>query len=130
MIQPFLYQTKTQKLQDELDAAAGWFARNKLTLNLKKTKVMFFGTNHTLPMTENIEISYNGEVVERVAEFKYLGVMVDPRLTFSKHIQMVKNKTFYKIGVLGRIRPFMNATISLVLYKTQIVPSFDFSNYV
>ena len=75
------------KLQCELNQAAIWFRQNKLSLNLKETKIMFFGTNHTLTGTENINLEFENEHVETITKFKYLGVQLDSRLTWSNHIE-------------------------------------------
>ena len=47
----------------------------KLTLNINKTKLMIFGTKHTLRNFKNISLAYDTDIVERVDNFKYLGVV-------------------------------------------------------
>ena len=38
----------TATLNKELQLVSGWVARNKLVLNISKTKRVVFGTNHSL----------------------------------------------------------------------------------
>ena len=42
------------KLQSNLCNIAKWFDNNKLTLNIKKTKLMIFGTQHTLDKYDDV----------------------------------------------------------------------------
>ena len=67
------------------------FKSNKLTLNIKKTKYMLFGTNHTLNDFDDILLMYGSDIIERVDKFKYLGVMFDPPLAWSEHVNYISS---------------------------------------
>ena len=45
-------------------------------------------------------ISLNGDRVDTVNDFKYLGLILDNYLCFDKHIDYVVGKTTMKLGVL------------------------------
>ena len=66
------------ELQSQLNAClskvAAWFKVNKLTLNIDKTKFMICGTKTTLEKFHDVKLTFNGSAIERVDEFKYLGV--------------------------------------------------------
>ena len=55
--------------------------RNKLTLNIKKTKLMLFGTTKNLDKFKNVSLKYNNNAIERVDNFRYLGVIFDSHMT-------------------------------------------------
>ena len=78
------------ELQSQLNAClskvAAWFKVNKLTLNIDKTKFMICGTKRTLEEFHDVKLTFNGSVIERVDEFKYLGVKLDSSLSWSAHI--------------------------------------------
>ena len=63
-------------LQEDLDLnlnkIASWFQTNNLTLNIKKTKLMLFGTNQSLCKFKDISLIYEGVMIERVEKFKIL----------------------------------------------------------
>ena len=61
----------------DLDNIAQWLRSNKLTLNVKKTKFVIFGSKNNLRHIVNTDLRLNGEVIERVREFKYLGLTLD-----------------------------------------------------
>ena len=47
---------------------------------------MVFGTNHSLSSKPQLNLVMNGEVVEQVEETKLLGVTLDCKLSWTKHI--------------------------------------------
>ncbi len=52
---------------------------------------MVFGGRTHLRLCEDIPILINGYAIERVHEFKYLGIYIDEALTFDKHAQYIYN---------------------------------------
>lgn len=71
-----------------------WLCRNVLTMNVGKTCYMTFGKARKLP---DFNIMINGESIQRVSTFKYLGLVLDDNLTFKAHID----------HVMKLIRPFI-----------------------
>ena len=61
------------QLESNLKVVANWFKANKLTLNVDKTKFMVFGTNHVLDHYNNINITFNDKVIEKLM---YLSILV------------------------------------------------------
>ena len=94
-------------LESNLRSIADWFENNHLTLNIKKTKLMIFGTKHVLTNFDNIELNYCGQTIENVNQFKYLGVIFDPNLTWSNHINHVSKNVSKRCGVINRIKYFL-----------------------
>ena len=62
----------------ELDKVNLWLKANKLSLNVTKTKCMFFHKRKTLQL---INLSINNAKVENVIKFNYLGFMLDECLS-------------------------------------------------
>ncbi len=58
------------RLQHKLDCTAQWMEQNLLTINTTKTKIMFFGTTHTLSSIIPPEIRSGDETIEIVDRFK------------------------------------------------------------
>ncbi len=117
-----------RNLNGSLTAAKQWFDNHKLSLNVKKTKGMTFGTKQKLNQTANMKISFDGEVVEHVTQFKYLGVILDGSLQFDKHVAYVKQKVFTRLKALGRLRQFISRQLSLTLYQSLVLPHFDYAD--
>ena len=105
----------------ELYKLKQWFALNKLSLNLKKTKFMIFG-NKIIPPNTTVELKIDGIQLERVYENMFLGVVIDHQLNWKSHIQYVRAKVARNVGVLGKTRDILNYTSLLTLYNALILP--------
>ena len=83
---------------------------------------MFLGKN--LNYDDSITISVGGEVLLPTKEVKLLGVTIDNKLTFSKHIKTMCSKTNSKISVFRRIRNFISLKRAKILYNAFISSTF------
>jgi hypothetical protein len=82
----------TETLYKELEFVLEWVASNKLVLNISNTKSIVFGAKHSLSSRPLLNLVMNGVAVEQVEETKLLGVTLDCKLSWSKHIDsMVVN---------------------------------------
>ena len=75
-------------------------------------------------------ISYNNNIIEKVLEFKYLGVKLYPQLTFYNHVNYLKGKITGKIEYLSQLKPFMPQNVNMTLYKILILPHFKYNDVV
>ncbi len=74
------------KLQDDMNRVYLWMCANRLSLNVGKTKSMLFATRYFKGCVD-LSITVAGEVLEQMNVFKYLGFLLDNRLTFNDHIE-------------------------------------------
>ena len=70
----------TATLNIELQLVSEWVARNKLVLNISKTKSIVFGTNHSLNPKPQLNLVINNVEIEQVEVTKLLGVTLDCKL--------------------------------------------------
>ena len=101
------------KLCQKLEDASKWMEENVLTLNLKKTKGMVFGTRHTLSQLKNLVINARGVEIDIVKQMKYLGVILDSQLKFNDHVTYLKKKFISRIRMLGKLRPLVGQEMAL-----------------
>lgn len=113
-----------------LNRIGKWFQVNKLTLNVKKTKLMVFGSPHILKTFDNISLTYNSDVIDRVDSYKYLGVMFDPCLTWCNHINKISSSVSKRIGLIRRIKFFLPNSTLRMLANALIMPHFDYCSSV
>ena len=71
-------------------------------------------------------ISIDSNLVSRVPSNKYLGVLLDEKLTFQIHIDYICKKACAGIGTLRRIKPFVPLCTLVTLYRSLIEPYFDY----
>lgn len=112
-----------QKMNEDLERISQLLKMLKLKLNVKKTKFMIFhGRNEQVDMKLEID---NTEI-ERVDSFKYLGVLIDDRLDFNSHCDYTTKKMAKKVNFIGRIRNKIDSKTALLLFKSIIVPHYDY----
>ena len=101
---------------------------NKLTLNVKKTKMMIFGTKPKLAKLQSVPmtIRINNEIVEQVGHFKYLGFILDDSLSFVQHIDYMDNKSCQKLGAIKKCGMVLSNNLTLMLYKSLVAPLLDY----
>ena len=87
----------------ELKNVMQWFITNRLSVNLKKTCFMGFGAKAHSSFGSN-KISLNGVDIAKVNHAKFLGVLVDDKLTWKSHITHISNKVAKNIGILNKLR--------------------------
>jgi hypothetical protein len=117
-------------LTREFARVADWLEMNKLTLNVKKTKCMFFGTPSMLANAGSLSLSHDNIEIEQVPNFKYLGLILDNKLSFKEHLCDVSKKIASKISILGRVRKYLPIKHRLMLFNSLILPHFDYASIV
>ena len=75
----------------ELENLVIWFKTNKLSLNTGKTNFNIFQKKSDLYPNENIRLYIDNVQINRVQSTKFLGVVLDSKLTWNKHITEIEN---------------------------------------
>ena len=91
---------------------------------------MIFGTQHQIDSIGDINIIHGSHWLEKVNKYKYLGLVLDPKLTFHEHVAYVKLKTYAKVKLLSRLQNIIDHDMALTIYKTLILPNFDHCNFL
>ncbi len=105
-----------------LSAVYDWLCANKLSLNISKTKAMLFRTAQTnVPTDLSTALSLNGEPINFVKQFEFLGVIFDQNLSWKHHMLSVKNKIQATSIVISKIRRLLNHHTALSLYQSLIL---------
>ena len=113
-------------INQELNLIFEWLSLNKLSLNVKKTKMMVFHNRQTniKNMLPNLKI--NGISIEYVKQFNFLGIVLDEHMTWSPHINKVACKISRTIYTLTRLKKFLPLSILKMLYNSLILPHLSY----
>lgn len=103
-----------------------WMEANRMTLNASKTKLM----NFSGPNAAELSLSIGNDVIEQVSTYKYLGVVLDPKLSFSDHIQGVVNKVNRLNGIIFKNRSFLPVAICEILVNALVIPTISYADTV
>ena len=83
-------------LMDNLEIIQKWCNTNLLTINCKKSQWM---KTEILGKTDNnYHFSLDGVNLDRVFEYRYLGILIDHKLNFQTHREQLINNTNYKLA--------------------------------
>ena len=114
-----------RNMNEEMKTVVDWLKLNKLSLNLGKTHFMLFTRKkENISLAENLVI--NNVEINRVDKTKFLGVMIDHRLSFTNHISYMKGKIARGIGILKKARPYFTEDTLKLLYNSFVYPYFTY----
>ncbi len=114
-------QTASRELQNHLVEIDKWLKKWRIKVNENKCVHLTFTLNkRTCPM-----VSLNGISIPQHRDVKYLGLYLDRRLTWKKHIEMKRKQIKIKFSKLywmvGR-NSKLSLDCKLLLYKSIIMP--------
>ena len=102
--------------------------RNRLTINLNKTKLMLFGTRNMLKHSAKVDTILAGTRLQYVKHFNYLGMKLEDTLTFELHATETVRMEAHKMYLLSRIRKYITIRQAIAIYKSKVVPYFDYGD--
>ena len=112
--------TLSTVINEELNKLSIWLASNKLTLNTDKSHYVIF---HRARLKQTkIEIKLSDISLKRVSFTKFLGVIIDEKLSFTRHISYIKNKISKAMGIIIKARKYLNRKSLLNLYHAFVFP--------
>ena len=108
--------SKIKKLFSDLKV---YLQASKLIPNLTKSKLMYFNSR-PVPILQ--DIVFNGSVIEWVEEFKYLGLTLTNKMSFSSHIDNVVNRISRFVGTFYVLRAVLPESVLKMLYHSFVEP--------
>ena len=95
-------QNMVNSLNKELKEISLWLKVNKLSLNIKKTHYMVFTSKKKTSDPLNIYIDEC--CIDKVNCTKFLGVYIDDKLNWKKHISYISGKISRGLGIVLKAR--------------------------
>ena len=103
------------KLNEDLKLIFEWLCSNRLSLNVSKTEFIIFKPPRK-NLKERITLKLNGVTLYESNTIKYLGIIMDDRLTWKHHISELSKKLSKSIGVIYKMRKLCHQRVQLSLY--------------
>ena len=91
---------------------------------------MLFGSRRKTAKVSAISIHVHTKMVERVNEYKYLGVVFSSNLTWSSHIEKQLAKINKRLGLLRRIKHLLPKFARLLYFNSLVLSLFDYGDVV
>lgn len=121
-----------ENLRHDLSLLSNWSNYNRLTVNYQKSEYMLFANRSKLGIADippSIQLN-NGDKINKVDSFVYLGVRLDSELRFEETASDTIKKVSHKIYNLSIIRKCISTTTAILLYKTMVLPYFNYTNFL
>ena len=116
------YREAVEKANVVLEAVSKYMWSNKLHINLSKTCFMHFSPKGTVSkdvcQEHDVGVYLNGNQIEKVRETKFLGVIIDEKLSWDAHIKALVKKLQCANGQINRIAKFLPSDLHKTIYQT------------
>ena len=116
------YSELGQELNRALENVATWLKANKLTLNVSKSNLIL----KKKKKSADISINFGDDKIEPKDYARYLGVYIDSKVTWEKHIQMANFKLQKGIGIIKIMRKFLQEKQLKQLFFTLMKTYIDY----
>ena len=113
-------------LERELSNVDHWLSINKMTINTKKTEVIFFGNKAHLKKLDNKTVRYLDTPLKRKDKVKYLGVLFDEKMQWKYQIKNITQKANLKLGKIKAIASFLTPHTKKLLVNALVMPYFHY----
>ena len=118
-----LVNQEPQKINESFEA-------NKLSFNVGKTNYSLF---HKPSRKDDFPVllprlRIKKHKVERVKSIKFLGILLDENLSSKDHIKYIENKVTKNIGLLYKVKLFLDKNSLLTLYYSYIPIYLNYAN--
>ena len=107
---------KTLKiLNKDLKTLVDWLCANRLSLNVGKTEFIVFRPSRK-SLSKRIILTINRTKIHESTKIKYLGIILDQRLSWRDHINELSKKLGRAISMLYKARHFCTLHVIKTLY--------------
>ena len=115
-----------ENINTELEKISQWLIANKLSLNTSKSNYLIFSPNNK-KSNKKIKIKINNTEIDEARVVKYLGVLIDNKLSSKAHVQQINLKISKGIGIIARLRHYVPRNILINIYNSFIQPHITYA---
>ena len=107
-----------------------WMDGNRLKMNSAKTDFILIGSRQQLVKCKTTSILANDETVQRSSIIKYLGALIDERLSFKQFINNKCRIDMWNLQKLKAIRNVLTDDACKTLVSTLVLLHLDYANAI
>ena len=105
-----------------------WMNQNMLKLNDDKTELIVFTSTYKQDFYNDLSITIGDTVVDCSSQVKDLGIIFDRVLSLRQHVSYTSKTCRFHLRNISRIRKYIPQDTSVVLVKSLVMSSLDYSN--
>ena len=91
---------------------------------------MIIGSSQRLNKIDSISFKVDNMDLDEASSLKYLGIVINNRLTWQDHVDQMFSKINKKLGLLKRIRYCLPLDARLLFFNSYVLPLFDYADIV
>ena len=76
--------------------------------------------------SRDLQIFLDGKQLRQTDSFKYLGVYIDPHISWNTRVRAISQRIYPKLKLLNRISKYLGRNVLLAIYKQTILPIMDY----
>ena len=118
--------TLESNINNQLVHISEWLCANKLLLNIAKSNFIIFHPAQKKKLF-TVKLFLNGLELKEKSNIRYLGILIDKHLNWKAHIKHLSKKIKRSIGVLSKIRHYIDSKILTNLYYSLVQRKFVYN---
>ena len=117
------YAKAAHKLSNDTHIVLNWFKVNSMVANPRKFQIMFLGSKID---NSKITLAIENKQIKRKRDVKLLGITIDEKLAFTKHIANICSLANNRLRALTRIRSYLSTEQTKYLSEAYIMSAFRY----
>ena len=109
-------------IENDAIRAFTWFDANNMDANPDKFQLIAMNRKGTI----DLSVFISGNIISSSNSMKVLGVDLDTKLSFNKHVSNICGKASAQINVLKRLSRYLNESSRIQIYKSFISANFTY----
>lgn len=114
------YEDLKRQMEEDLISITSFFRSINMSLSIKKTKFIIFRYKNMNETNIFNSLHCDGDLIERVENFKYLGIIFDQFFSFKDHANKVLKTIAPFISMLSKIRYYADKKTLMQIYFAHI----------
>ena len=120
--------TANANVENDLNILTQWCERNQLTVNIKKTKPVLFGTKEMLRNSLHIDMYMGTDKFQYLNHLMYLGIKLDKKVRFELPANECCRHVIHKNYIQSKIRRYIITHQTITIYKCMVLPYFCYGD--
>ena len=106
------------KMNEQIDKVQTWLSANKLSVHyVNKSQYMLVNSNNNTRIEDGgFELKMAGHILDRTKTYKYLGLIVDEKLSWTEHLNEVCIKLAQVAGIIFKVRNRLSKEALMLIY--------------
>ena len=104
-------------MNQDLKNLTQWLKANKLSLNVKKTELVIFHPKNT-KLDYSVKFKLKWRRLTPISTVKYLGILLDEHLSWTKQVNLVNSKLNQTIRILSKLRHITSLPVLKIVYHS------------